>query len=174
MRLTARLYFEHLLDQDQHLDWFLSSLEMASLDRLPIWLMVLGVYWGSIVPFRRRGRKLMEILLEKLRHVCDFHFRYAVFFHQLMELSRSLKQGRKYFWNQCLIDCRILSGSWSMSKAPPRLFLDHGTNTETSCPPAWQLIPETRPYFRLWPIVILTCNVARVQAMSLNAPLYAK
>ncbi|KAJ9312293.1 hypothetical protein DTO271D3_7451 [Paecilomyces variotii] len=69
VRLTARLYFEHLLDQDQHLDWFLSSLEMASLDRLPIWLMVLGVYWGSIVPFRRRGRKLMEILLEKLRHI---------------------------------------------------------------------------------------------------------
>ncbi|KAL1851813.1 RNA polymerase II mediator complex subunit [Paecilomyces lecythidis] len=68
VRLTARLYFEHLLDQDQHLDWFLYSLEAASQDDLPTWLMILGVYWSSIVPFRRRGRKLMEILLEKVQH----------------------------------------------------------------------------------------------------------
>lgn len=96
MRLTARLYFEHLLDQDQHLDWFLYSLEAASQDDLPTWLMILGVYWSSIVPFRRRGRKLMEILLEKVQHVCDFAlFFYAILVHQLTKLSRVRKRHMK-------------------------------------------------------------------------------
>lgn len=69
MRLTARLFFENLLDQDCYLDWYLSSLENASLDTLPIWLLMLGVYWDHLVRFRKRARRLAELLLEKLRQV---------------------------------------------------------------------------------------------------------
>ncbi|KAL1962441.1 hypothetical protein VTN77DRAFT_9712 [Rasamsonia byssochlamydoides] len=67
VRLAARLFFENLLDQDCYLDWYLSSLENASLDTLPIWLLMLGIYWDHLVRFRKRGRRLVELLLEKLR-----------------------------------------------------------------------------------------------------------
>lgn len=69
MRLVARLFFENLLDQDFHLDWFLSSLENASLSTLPIWMLVLGIYWIDFTKFRKRGRRLAEALLEKLRQM---------------------------------------------------------------------------------------------------------
>jgi mediator of RNA polymerase II transcription subunit 12 len=64
------LFFENLLDQDCYLDWYLSSLESASLDTLPIWLLMLGIYWDHLVRFRKRGRRLVELLLEKIRQVC--------------------------------------------------------------------------------------------------------
>lgn len=67
--LTARLFFENLLDHDHFLAWFLSSLEAASLATVPIWLLMLGIYWKSIMRYRRRGRRLAELLLEKLRQV---------------------------------------------------------------------------------------------------------
>lgn len=67
--LTARLFFENLLDHDNFLDWFLSSFEVASLATVPVWLLMLGIYWNSIMRYRRRGRRLAEILLQKLRQV---------------------------------------------------------------------------------------------------------
>lgn len=67
--LTARLYFEHLLDHDQYVDWLLSSLEAAPINVLPFWLMLLGLYWDSLVQYRKRGRRLAEVLLEKSRQV---------------------------------------------------------------------------------------------------------
>lgn len=68
--LTARLFFENLLDHDHYLEWFLSSLEAASISGLPIWLLMLGIYWKDILRYRKRGRRLAEILLVKLRQVC--------------------------------------------------------------------------------------------------------
>ncbi|KAH8703880.1 putative RNA polymerase II mediator complex component Srb8 [Talaromyces proteolyticus] len=67
VRLTARLFFENLLEQDYFLDWYLSSLESSTLDTTPVWLLMLGVYWESLVRFRKRGRRMAEALLEKLR-----------------------------------------------------------------------------------------------------------
>lgn len=68
--LTARLFFENLLDHDHFLEWFLSSFNSASLTTVPVWLLMLGIYWNNLVRYRRRGRRLAEILLEKLRQVC--------------------------------------------------------------------------------------------------------
>ncbi|EPS26667.1 hypothetical protein PDE_01605 [Penicillium oxalicum 114-2] len=65
--LSARLFFENLLDHEQFLEWFLASLEAASLATVPVWVLMLGIYWDNIMRFRRRGRRLVEILLEKLR-----------------------------------------------------------------------------------------------------------
>ncbi|KAL2831238.1 hypothetical protein BDW59DRAFT_9080 [Aspergillus cavernicola] len=69
--LTARLFFERLLDHDQYFTWFISSLEGASLNLLPVWLLMLGIYWDSILRYRKRGRRLAEVLLEKMRQITD-------------------------------------------------------------------------------------------------------
>ncbi|KAJ5233688.1 uncharacterized protein N7469_005454 [Penicillium citrinum] len=69
--LTARLFFENLLDHDNFLEWFLSSFEAASISTVPIWLLMLGIYWNNIMRYRRRGRQLAEILLEKLRQTTE-------------------------------------------------------------------------------------------------------
>ncbi|KAJ5110925.1 hypothetical protein N7532_001460 [Penicillium argentinense] len=71
--LTARLFFENLLDHDSFLDWFLSSFEAASLATVPVWLLMLGIYWNSVMRYRRRGRRLAEILLQKLKQATDLH-----------------------------------------------------------------------------------------------------
>ena len=67
--LTSRLFFERLLDHDQYLAWFLLSLEAASLNTVPVWILMLGIYWNNIMRYRKRGRRLAEVLLEKLRQV---------------------------------------------------------------------------------------------------------
>lgn len=67
--LAARLFFENLLDHDHFLEWLLSSLEKAPVGSLPIWLLMLGVYWDNILRYRKRGRRLAEILLAKLCEV---------------------------------------------------------------------------------------------------------
>lgn len=70
--LTARLFFENLLDHDHFLEWFLTSFEAASISTVPVWLLMLGIYWNSIMRYRRRGRRLAELLLQKLRVVRSF------------------------------------------------------------------------------------------------------
>lgn len=75
VRLAARLFYEHLLDQDCYLDWYLSSMEGSSLDAFPIWLAMLSIYWESLVRFRKRGRRLAETLLEKLREATSSEFK---------------------------------------------------------------------------------------------------
>ncbi|KAJ5555585.1 hypothetical protein N7535_008020 [Penicillium sp. DV-2018c] len=69
--LAARLFSESLLDHDHFLEWFLSSFEAASLGTVPIWLLMLGIYWDSIMRFRRQGRRLAELLLEKVRQASE-------------------------------------------------------------------------------------------------------
>ncbi|KAI9036219.1 RNA polymerase II transcription mediator [Aspergillus affinis] len=67
--LTARLFFERLLDHDQYLGWFLTSLETSSSNTVPVWLLMLGVYWDNIMRYRKRGRRLAEVLLAKLQRI---------------------------------------------------------------------------------------------------------
>ncbi|CAP86073.1 Pc20g07440 [Penicillium rubens Wisconsin 54-1255] len=69
--LTARLFSENLLDHDHFLEWFLSSFEAASIGSIPIWLLMLGIYWNSIMRYRRRGRRLAELLLQKVRQATE-------------------------------------------------------------------------------------------------------
>ncbi|OAX81386.1 hypothetical protein ACJ72_04276 [Emergomyces africanus] len=67
IRLSSRLFLEHLVEQDHFLDWFLTSLDNASFESLPVWLLMIGVYWQNILRYRKRGRRLVECILEKLR-----------------------------------------------------------------------------------------------------------
>lgn len=41
---------------------------------IPVWLLMLGIYWDSLLRYRKRGRRLAEVLLEKLRQV-GVHYR---------------------------------------------------------------------------------------------------
>lgn len=70
--MTARLFHEHLLDHDYYIGWFLSCLEAAPVKTLPIWLLMLGIYWSNIMRYRKRGRRLTEILLQRQRQINDF------------------------------------------------------------------------------------------------------
>ncbi|KAH7057369.1 hypothetical protein B0J12DRAFT_775176 [Macrophomina phaseolina] len=63
IRLASQLYTERLLDQDHYLDWLLTSLESTEVERLPIWFLMVQIYWQDIVALRRRGRRLTEALL---------------------------------------------------------------------------------------------------------------
>ncbi|OJD27562.1 hypothetical protein ACJ73_01041 [Blastomyces percursus] len=67
IRLSARLFLDHLVEQDHFLEWFLMSLDNSSVDSLPVWLLMVGIYWANIVRYRKRGKRLAECLLEKLR-----------------------------------------------------------------------------------------------------------
>ncbi|KAK2783012.1 RNA polymerase II mediator complex subunit [Emmonsiellopsis sp. PD_33] len=71
MRLSGRLFIEHLIEQDHFLDWFLTSLDAASFDSLPVWLLMTGIYWKHLVRYRKRGKRFAECLLEKLRQATD-------------------------------------------------------------------------------------------------------
>lgn len=67
--LIARLFHENLLDHDHYIGWFLSCLEAAPLKTLPVWLLMLSIYWDSIMRYRKRGCRLAELLLAKLTQV---------------------------------------------------------------------------------------------------------
>lgn len=66
VRLATFLYSELLLDQDQYLDWILTSLESSPSERLPFWLLISQIYWKDLTCVRRRGKRLAQALLSHL------------------------------------------------------------------------------------------------------------
>ena len=69
VKLATAFYAESLLDADHYLDWIVSSLFEAPLERLPVWIVMMQIYWKSITMYGRRGRKLAEALLEHLHQI---------------------------------------------------------------------------------------------------------
>ncbi|KAF1814483.1 hypothetical protein P152DRAFT_275107 [Eremomyces bilateralis CBS 781.70] len=68
IRLSSHLYSERLLDLDHFLDWILVGLD-SSREKLPIWLVMVEIYWSHLICTRKRGRTLGEGLLEQLRKI---------------------------------------------------------------------------------------------------------
>ncbi|KAK3065651.1 hypothetical protein LTS18_002573, partial [Coniosporium uncinatum] len=86
VRLVSYLYTEQILDQDHFLDWLITSLEgwgtfdkivderktekgvepitervtEQRIDRTPVWLLLVQIYWKDLVAVRKRGRRLAE------------------------------------------------------------------------------------------------------------------
>ena len=76
MRLVTHLYSEHLLEQDQYLDWVIASFRDSDLDALPIWLLVMQIHEQDVHQHRQRGRRLAEGLLkhiDKVSRLCGSH-----------------------------------------------------------------------------------------------------
>ncbi|KZF20503.1 hypothetical protein L228DRAFT_270570 [Xylona heveae TC161] len=66
IRLCAHLYTECLLDRSHYFDWLLKSLEICTLDALPIWLLIIQIFWDDLVRSRKFAKRLGEALLCKL------------------------------------------------------------------------------------------------------------
>ncbi|KAK3674384.1 RNA polymerase II mediator complex subunit [Recurvomyces mirabilis] len=71
IKLVTAFHTEQLLDKDHYLDWIVASFGEAELERLPVWIVVLQIYWKDIVRFIRRGRKLALIMLERLTQLSE-------------------------------------------------------------------------------------------------------
>jgi mediator of RNA polymerase II transcription subunit 12 len=76
VRLTASFYAERLVEREVLLDWLVTSLHpddslspATSMNRLPIWILLVQLYWKDIILRGRRGRKLAHALLENLRRI---------------------------------------------------------------------------------------------------------
>ncbi|ETI22853.1 hypothetical protein G647_06930 [Cladophialophora carrionii CBS 160.54] len=65
LRLTTRFYLENLLDRDHYLDWILRSLASADVGHTPFWLMVTHIYKQDLSQYRRKGSRLVEVLINK-------------------------------------------------------------------------------------------------------------
>ena len=71
VKLVTAIYVEKLLDMGHFLDWITSSLADATLERLPMWLALVQVFWKGITGHSRRGRTLARTILEHLHHVTE-------------------------------------------------------------------------------------------------------
>ena len=67
--LATHIYAEHLLDRDHYMDWLLDSLERSPQSKLPIWMLIIQIYWKDMLRLRRTARKLVAVLLHHLHEV---------------------------------------------------------------------------------------------------------
>ena len=65
LRLTTRLYLENLVDRDHFLDWIVSTFATTGHDRIPFWLMMAHLFKLDIAKFRKRGRRMAELLVRR-------------------------------------------------------------------------------------------------------------
>lgn len=71
IELGTRFYDENLLDREHYLDWIVKTILKSNFDRLPIWMLFVHIHTKDLGRFRRRGRLLVEALLDKLRTALD-------------------------------------------------------------------------------------------------------
>ncbi|TQS39095.1 hypothetical protein Golomagni_00384 [Golovinomyces magnicellulatus] len=71
IRLATLFHAERLLDRENYMDWLITSLENTSQVRLPIWLLVVQIYWKDLIQYRKYGRRLSSILLIQLSETFD-------------------------------------------------------------------------------------------------------
>ncbi|KAI1500674.1 transcription mediator subunit Med12 [Biscogniauxia marginata] len=70
IRLATHLYAEHLLDRDHYMDWLVSGLENSNQAKLPMWMLIVQIYWKDILKLRKYGRRLVTAILS---HHCSIH-----------------------------------------------------------------------------------------------------
>lgn len=71
IKLSSAFYSEGLLDRDEYLDWLVRTFTSATLATLPLWLIIVQIYWRDLITIGRRGRKLAGALLEHLHLVVE-------------------------------------------------------------------------------------------------------
>lgn len=69
VKLSTALFSEKLLDIEHFLDWIVTCLSEATLDQLPIWIVLAQLYWKPLLAYGKRGNTLAESLLEHLHRV---------------------------------------------------------------------------------------------------------
>ncbi|KAI1856206.1 hypothetical protein JX265_011718 [Neoarthrinium moseri] len=63
VRLATHLYCEYLLERDHYTEWLISGLENSNQARLPMWLLMVRIYWKDLVRSRKTGRRLATAVL---------------------------------------------------------------------------------------------------------------
>lgn len=100
IRLATHLYAEHLLDRDHYVDWLVSGLENSPQARLPMWFLMIQVYWKDLLRARKTGRRLAAAVLQHhstVHHHPDRDLLLPLY-NQLSSLLRSfLLTGRESF-----------------------------------------------------------------------------
>lgn len=69
VRLSNHIYAEYLMDRDHYMDWLLDSLERSPQSKLPVWVLLIQIYWKDMLRLRRTARKLVAVLLHHLHEV---------------------------------------------------------------------------------------------------------
>ncbi|KAJ4386463.1 RNA polymerase II mediator complex subunit [Gnomoniopsis smithogilvyi] len=62
-RLATHLYAEHLLDREHYMEWLVSGLENCPHSKLPMYLLIVQIYWRDLLRLRKYGRRLVAALL---------------------------------------------------------------------------------------------------------------
>lgn len=110
VKLSTAFFSEKLLDMEHYLDWIVSSLAAASLDQLPIWIVLAQLYWKSLVAYGKRGKALAKGLLEHLHRIqearSDVHAPLKLRLRKLIVVLAVSNRG-------CLVSPRL----WSKYKA---------------------------------------------------------
>ncbi|KAI8632755.1 transcription mediator subunit Med12 [Xylariaceae sp. FL1651] len=70
IRLATHFYAEHLLDRDHYMEWLVSSLENSNEAKLPMWLLIVRIYWKDMLKLRRHGRRLVTAMVS---HHCAIY-----------------------------------------------------------------------------------------------------
>jgi mediator of RNA polymerase II transcription subunit 12, fungi type len=60
------LYAEQLIDQATFLKWCLGFTEKSAIEVSPIVVILIGIFWDDLIARRATGRKLTELLLDKV------------------------------------------------------------------------------------------------------------
>lgn len=77
VRLATHIYAEYLLDRDHYMDWLLDSLEKSPQSKLPIWVLIVQIYWKDMLRLRRTARKLVSVFLH---HLHEVRYQYCLVF----------------------------------------------------------------------------------------------
>ncbi|KAH8662239.1 transcription mediator subunit Med12 [Xylariales sp. PMI_506] len=118
IRLATHLYAEYLLERDHYMDWLVSGLESSTQARLPMWLLIIRIYWKDLLRSRRNGRRLVAAVLS--------HYS-AIFQHPdsdiLLPLSNHLSS---------LLECLIVTSPESFIN--PSMWSKYKTTVISSLP----------------------------------------
>ena len=69
----TNVYAEQLIDQSTFLKWCLTYIEKSSIEVSPIITILVGIFWDDLVARRTTGRKITELLLDKVDLVSSSH-----------------------------------------------------------------------------------------------------
>jgi mediator of RNA polymerase II transcription subunit 12 len=126
VKLGTAFFSEKLLEVDHYLDWIVTSLSEATLERLPIWTVLAQLYWKPITAYSKRGKALAEGILEHLHSITNagLHVN-APLKEKLQKLVAVLAVNNRgclispYIWSKykTLLSPKAESGSTSNSSA---------------------------------------------------------
>ncbi|CAD6498907.1 BgTH12-04563 [Blumeria graminis f. sp. triticale] len=71
IRLATHFYDESLLDRDHYLEWIISSFENTTQTKLPLWLLIVQIYWKDLSRYRKYGCRLSFGLLYHLSEIAS-------------------------------------------------------------------------------------------------------